>query len=143
MAAALADLGLKPEPAVAKIEAAAHVPVVTPRPLMRPTNLQRVSLAAPAKVDGQIDPATIATGTRLVQLGAYASPEIALIEWANMDTQFGDYMVGKEPVVQQAQSGGRSFYRLRAMGFSDLADARRFCSVLVTEGANCIPVVHN
>ena len=143
VAAALADLGLKPEPAVAKIEAAAHVPVVTPRPLMRPTNLQRVSLVAPAKVDGQIDPATIATGTRLVQLGAYASPEIALIEWANMDTQFGDYMVGKEPVVQQAQSGGRSFYRLRAMGFSDLADARRFCSVLVTEGANCIPVVHN
>ncbi|CAN0602350.1 unnamed protein product [Ectocarpus sp. 12 AP-2014] len=55
--------------------------------------------------------------------------------------QFGDYMVGKEPVVQEAKTGGRAFYRLRAAGFTDLADARRFCAVLVADGANCIPVV--
>ncbi len=145
VAAALADIGLKPEPAVAKIEAAAHVPVVTPRPLMRPMNLQQVSLAAPAVSPsaGQVDPAAIAAGTRLVQLGAYASPEIAEIEWAALENRFGDFMVGKSSVIQQAQAGGRSFYRLRAMGFDDLSDARRFCAVMVAEGANCIPVVHD
>jgi len=112
---------------------------------VRPANLQQVSLTAPAAAPaaGQVDPASIAAGTRLVQLGAYASPEIAEIEWAALETQFGDFMVGKTSVVQQAQAGGRSFYRLRAMGFDDLADARRFCAVMVAEGANCIPVVHD
>ncbi len=60
-----------------------------------------------------------------------------------METRFGDYMVGKEPVVQQAKTGGRRFYRLRVVGFDGLSDARRFCSVLVAEGANCIPVIHD
>ena len=48
---------------------------------------------------------------------------------------------GKSRVVQKATSGGRGFYRLRAMGFNDIADARRFCSALVAENADCIPVV--
>lgn len=143
VAAALSDLGLKPEPAVVKIEAAARVPLATPRPLVRPASLQRVSLSEPVVTEDPAVADTIASGTRLVQLGAYASPEIAKIEWANMEAKFGDYMVGKEIVVQPAQTGGRSFFRLRAMGFDDLSDARRFCSVLVAEGANCIPVVHD
>ena len=44
-------------------------------------------------------------------------------------------------MIQKAQSGGRTFYRLRAHGFEDLADARRFCALLVAEGPDCIPVV--
>ncbi|MEO9823990.1 MAG: SPOR domain-containing protein [Paracoccaceae bacterium] len=133
-------LGLKPEPAVQKIEAAAGVPTISPRPQLRPANLQLVS--APARNEtGAIVAATIPSGTRLVQLGAYASEADAQVEWANAMTQFGDYMVGKEPVVQAANTGGRAFYRLRAVGFSDLSDARRFCAVLVADGANCIPVV--
>nr|MCW1951240.1 SPOR domain-containing protein [Octadecabacter sp.] len=30
---------------------------------------------------------------------------------------------------------------LRATGFSDLSDARRFCAAMSAEGAACIPVV--
>ncbi len=140
--AALGDLGLKPDPAVAKVEAAAHVPLVTPRPQMRPTNLQLVSASAPNTPTGEVDPAVIPPGTRLVQLGAYGKADVARVEWDNAKARFGDYMVGKERLVQEAQSGGRTFFRLRAAGFTDLADARRFCAVLVAEGANCIPVVH-
>ena len=135
-------LGLKPEPAVQKIEAALGVPTISPRPQLRPANLQLVS-ASPARDSeaGAIVAATIPSGTRLVQLGAYGSKDVAQVEWTNAMAQFGDYMAGKEPVVQEAKTGGRSFYRLRAAGFSDLADARRFCAVLVADGANCIPVV--
>ncbi len=144
VAAALADIGLKPESAVSKVEAAAHVPIVTPRPQVRPSGLQQVSLApAAAPSIGDVDPAAIASGTRLVQLGAYASPEIAEIEWAALESRFGNFMVGKSSVIQQAQAGGRSFFRLRATGFDNLSDARRFCAVMVAEGANCIPVVHD
>ena len=74
-------------------------------------------------------------------MGAFDSPEIARAQWDRLQGQFGDYLAGKSRVVQQAQTGGRTFYRLRAMGFTDLSDARRFCSALVAEDADCIPVV--
>lgn len=80
-------------------------------------------------------------GTRLAQLGAYKSEAIAREEWARLEARFGDYLDGKNRVIQKATSGGRTFYRLRAMGFDDLAEARRFCSALVAERAECIPVV--
>ena len=76
-----------------------------------------------------------------MQLGAYGSVDVAQAEWANAIANFGDYMVGKDRVIQEAETGGRTFWRLRAMGFDGLADARRFCAVLVADGANCIPVV--
>lgn len=87
-----------------------------------------------------IDPETLPVGTRLAQLGAYDTPEVARAEWDRLNTRFGDYMDGKKRVIQKASSGGRTFYRLRAMGFDDLSDARRFCSALVAERADCIPV---
>jgi hypothetical protein len=77
----------------------------------------------------------------LVQLGAYESPEIARQEWTRFSSRFGEYMEGKQRVVQRAESGGRTFYRLRALGFEDLSDARRFCSALLAKKADCIPVV--
>ncbi|MCR8825532.1 SPOR domain-containing protein [Pseudosulfitobacter koreensis] len=116
------------------------------RPKVRPASAPAMVIPARAEVVEQaplteIDAATLATGTRLVQLGAFDSPEIAREQWTRIEGRFGDYMTGKSRVVQMAQSGGRTFYRLRAHGFDDLSDARRFCSALVAEGADCIPVV--
>ncbi|GAB5437085.1 SPOR domain-containing protein [Falsiruegeria mediterranea] len=87
-----------------------------------------------------VDPESLPVGTRLAQLGAYDTPEVARAEWDRLNTRFGDYMDGKKRVIQKASSGGRTFYRLRAMGFDDLSDARRFCSALVADRADCIPV---
>lgn len=101
-----------------------------------------VPASAPAsELVSDIDAATIPAGTRLVQLGAFDSPEIARAQWDRMQDRFGNYLKGKARIVQTAESGGRTFYRLRALGFTDLSDARRFCSALVAEGADCIPVV--
>lgn len=88
-----------------------------------------------------VDPASIPEGTRLAQLGAYESPEVARAEWDRLALRLQDFLEAKQRVVQRAESGGRTFYRLRAMGFADLSDARRFCSAMVAEGADCIPVV--
>lgn len=117
------------------------------RPATRPANApaQVIPARAPvAVVDSgakEIDAANIPTGTRLVQLGAYDSAETARKEWDRFNGRFADYMSGKDRVIQKAQSGGRTFYRLRAHGFADLSDARRFCAVLVAGKADCIPVV--
>jgi hypothetical protein len=34
------------------------------------------------------------------------------------------------------------FYRLRAHGFADLSDARRFCAAFVAQNVDCIPVLN-
>ena len=83
----------------------------------------------------------IALGTALVQLGAFPSQAAAGTAWDRIAGEFADYIVGREPIVQEAVSAGQTFYRLRALGFADLGDARRFCSALVAEGADCIPVI--
>jgi hypothetical protein len=114
------------------------------RPKLRPAGLSNVQqVAAVVTSDGpnDVDPDSIPAGTRLAQLGAYASAEVAREEWTRLSGRFEDYLQDKDRVIQKAQSGGRTFYRLRAMGFDDLSDARRFCSALVAENAECIPVV--
>lgn len=145
-------------PAEGPVEIAAVAPVnrveggigTSLRPRSRPEGLGTVpandtvarAIAGPTSAgQEETDPGLIPSGTRLVQLGAYASQDIAQTEWARLNGKFTDYLDGKSRVIQKATSGGRVFYRLRAMGFADLNDARRFCSALMAEGADCIPVV--
>jgi hypothetical protein len=140
---------MTPEPE----EGAAPAPVkggigMSLRPRVRPAKLTSIpeavalAVAAAQSVPGaEMDPDKIPVGTRLAQLGAFDSPEVARGEWDRLSQKFGDFLEGKQRVIQRAESGGRTFYRLRAMGFADLGDARRFCSALVAERAECIPVV--
>lgn len=88
----------------------------------------------------EVDPATIPLGTRLVQFGTYDSTEKARAAWAERAGRFGDLMADKAMVLQPAESNGRSFWRLRAHGFADEAEARRFCVAFTTEELICIPV---
>jgi hypothetical protein len=114
------------------------------RPLLRPASAPAavILVSAPAKTAvTDVDPKSVPAGTRLVQLGAFDSAEVARSQWDKIEGRFGDFLQGKTRIVQKANSGGRTFYRLRAMGFSDLSDARRFCSALLAENADCIPVV--
>jgi hypothetical protein len=120
------------------------------RPLPRPEG--KAPVAASSAVDPavsaalalaatEIDPATLAPGTRLVQFGAYESADEARSQWDKLADRFGELMAGKARVIQSAASGGRTFYRLRAQGFADEDDARRFCAAVTAEGPECIPVV--
>ncbi|VAV90671.1 FIG00992541: hypothetical protein [hydrothermal vent metagenome] len=108
------------------------------RPHLRPASLRQ----APAvSQDTEIEAADIPVGTFMAQLGAYDSAGIARGEWDRLSGRYDSYLTGKTRVIQKATSGGRVFYRLRAMGFADINDARRFCSALIAEGADCISVV--
>jgi len=123
----------------------------SPRPLPRPGALNTTPASAPVEVaaaqtvaanlsTNEIDAGSISPGTRLAQLGAFDSAQIARQQWDVIHGRFTEYMQGKSRVIQKAQSGGRTFYRLRVAGFDDISDARRFCSALLAEKAACIPV---
>ena len=111
---------------------------VSLRPMLRPTF---TPVAAAAEVQSLVTTTAFALGTNLVQIGAFPKAENAATEWTRLQGRFGDVMGGKARVIQAATSGGKTFYRLRAQGFSELGDARRFCAALVAEGTDCIPVV--
>ncbi|MGI3184960.1 SPOR domain-containing protein [Nioella aestuarii] len=119
------------------------------RPLSRPENVVLVASLDPAvpaaaqPVTGsvnEIEAEGLATGTRLVQLGAFDDAETAREEWTRLARLYPDFFSDKDRVIQRAVSGGRAFFRLRAHGFDDLSDARRFCTALNAQGAPCIPV---
>jgi hypothetical protein len=136
---ALADLSAEPAPEGAII--------VSPRPRSRPLDPALASAApaveiAPEALAGlvEVDPATIPVGTRLVQFGAFGTADEARVEWVRLQGGFGELLAGKGLVLQPAESGGRAFFRLRATGFDDEDDARRFCAAFVAQNVTCIPV---
>ena len=105
--------------------------------LATPVNVKTVSAPGPVT---EIDAATLEVGTRLAQLGAFDTPDLARVKYLELQGQFAELMSGKAMVIQSAQSGGRTFYRLRAHGFDGDDDARRFCAALQADSADCIPV---
>lgn len=145
--AALAEaLGLEPpvpvDPVVDDVDLEGVI-ALSPRPRARPVpDMAAVPTTGPVTpaFGGEIDPATIAIGTRLVQFGAFDSVDEARAEWARLQAGFPDLMAGKDMVLQPAESGGRSFWRLRAHGFDDEAATRRFCAAFLAPEATCIPV---
>lgn len=141
---------LPPEPLPEPAPEAFVPPPVVPggigkslRPVPRPGGLAVVPVtAAPAMPLRRVDPGSLAPGVRLVQFGAFDSEAQALEYWDKLLGTFGELFSGKGQVVQSAVAGGRTFYRLRAEGFTDEADARRFCAAVTAVGPECIPVVH-
>ena len=105
------------------------------RPVLRPKRV----LAPGTATD--VDPSTLPLGTRLVQLGAFNSEDDARVEWTRLATGYDAFMSDKQIIIQRAENSGRVFYRLRAHGFQDLADARHFCAAIVASDASCIPVL--
>jgi hypothetical protein len=148
----LAGPSAAPEAAVVTDAAsAAVIPASVPgpsrslRPASRPEAIRARAASTPAPESArpdvaEMDPAGLPEGTRLVQLGAFDSPDLAREEWDRLAGRFPDYFAGRARVIEEASSGGSPFFRLRAHGFEDLAASRRFCAVLMAQSAPCVPV---
>lgn len=116
----------------------------SPRPVARPAEVRLASLVPPAEVPvavaGFVDPATLTPGTRMVQFRAYNTEDDARTAWAGLSAEFGPYMTGKSPVILPSSDGASTFYRLRMIGFEDMAEAQRFCSVFLAVNRDCVPL---
>lgn len=117
-------------------------PLPVPRPEVDPI-AQSVARAVARSVQVkaiEVEPSSIPAGTPLAQFGAYDSPETARNEWARLKGQFPQFLRGRNWIVEETVSGGRSFYRLRTTGFDSLNDSKRFCSLFTAEGQDCVAV---
>jgi hypothetical protein len=123
------------------ISSSKNAPLNSPIPIRRPSDLIiRIKSATAVSSQPNAGTTSVPVGTRLVQLGAYDSAEIAKKEWGNLIRKHGDLLEGKQQLVQVAASGGRKFYRLRAIGFETAEDSQNLCAALLARGTACIPV---
>ena len=113
---------------------------VSLRPKIRPISFHKNSYKTldQAVSSGQISQLTI--GSAVVQLGAFDNKGLAESEWKRLENLLGSILITKQMIIQKAASGGKVFYRLRASGFDDIADARQFCTA-INDKVACIPVV--
>ncbi len=106
--------------------------------ILRLTEIRPAVAALPDAAYEFVD--SVPLGTRLVQLGAYDSSALAKREWGKLFAKHEDLLEGKKRLVQAAESGGRKFFRLRAVGFNNKDESRTLCSALLARGTPCIPV---
>ena len=164
LTADLGDMGIvsADDPAAAEMaatEVAVPVPTVqAARPAPRPASIASRAQAAPAPVTERpaveaavaeavteapepapVQQASVASGSPLLQIGAFDSDAIANGEWNRISGRFSSLFAGKSPVVQSTDRNGRTFYRLRVAGFESRDEARRFCAALLAEGTDCYP----
>lgn len=121
--------------------------VSSPRPSPRP-RVMRVASAKTVATDARpvkpaveapkAAPAVSKASGPQVQLGAFDSNAIATKEWNRLSGKFGGLFSGKGQVIQQHESNGRTFWRLRVAGFDSIGDARSFCASLKSGGTDCL-----
>ena len=110
------------------------------RPKIRPVSFYRNGNITEDQIVSNEPMPKLPIGSAVVQLGAFDSKSLAESEWQRFEKILGSILIPKKMVVQKAESGGKIFYRLRASGFSDISDARQFCTA-ISDKVACIPVV--
>ena len=142
MLAAGTDMAPVKEPASAVIPASAGGgPIQSLRPRLRPFAV--FTRQTPRVAPRNIPAAQIVRGAPMAQLGAFGSAAIAEQAWADLSERHGDYLVGKPHVILQAAVGGGTIYRLRVHGFENQEEARRLCTALNRQNAECYSVIMN
>ena len=110
------------------------------RPKIRPETIQKDNKISGEQIVTNEPLFELTKGSAVVQLGAFDSKNLAKSEWQRFEKLLGSILIAKKMIVQEAESGGKIFYRLRAAGFDDISDARQFCTA-ISDKVTCVPVV--
>lgn len=93
----------------------------------------------PVKVaDAESKPAQSASGSAMIQLGAFSSDAAAAKAWTNMSKRFA-YLAELNKSVSPAKVGSGTVYRLRVSA-GTAANAANVCGKLRVAGENCVVV---
>ena len=93
---------------------------------------------APAATTQPAATGAVASGTHVVQVGAFPSNETALDYFDRLSSRMAAMLSGKLPDIQVAQVNGRTYHRLRIGPFLSKAEADRYCADLKSRGQDCL-----
>lgn len=88
--------------------------------------------------DAESKPAPSASGSAMIQLGAFSSDAAAAKAWTNMSKRFA-YLADLNKSVSPAKVGDGTVYRLRVSA-GTAANAANLCGKLRVAGENCVVV---
>lgn len=127
-----------PPPAVAP-PAPAPAPVVTaaPQPSVAMTPPKPGVTAKPVEPAPEKRPAVVPAGNTLVQLAAVRSEDAAKSEWERLSKRFPELLGSHRPAFSKTERDGRTLWRVRTGGFSDVPQATSFCEKVRAKGAAC------
>lgn len=118
--------------AAAKLKAAAAPAAPADKAKAKPA-------APPVKAaDAERKPAQSASGSAMIQLGAFSSDAAAAKAWTNMSKRFA-YLAELNKSVSPAKVGNGTVYRLRVSA-GTAANAANVCGKLRVAGENCVVV---
>jgi hypothetical protein len=134
-------------PAPSKVTAPPPVPLSQPAPVAAaPVQQAAAKPPEPVKItpvpsaDGY-KPAFAAYGDHVVQIAATSTEGAALAEWNKLSKAYPELLGGGQKFIQQADSNGKTVYRVRVGLFGSKADASEFCAAFKAQGGNCYPAV--
>lgn len=114
-----------------------NAPQFAPRAEPRPSRTSARPVSAEAAEASEPREAAAASQVQ-IQLGAFESEEVAAAEWRKIISRNGDLLSGRGRVITTVQSGGRTFFRLRAGPFESVAEASSLCRGLKARNEACI-----
>lgn len=106
-------------------------PAEPAKPAPRPVQAEPAKPAAPKPRPVE------ATGTTQVQLAALDSEQAAKTEWDRLQKRMPGLLDGRRPQVMRVERDGKTLYRLRMGGFTDMAAATEFCAQVRQKGGSC------
>ena len=110
----------------------------TPAPAREPA-LVVANAPAPEPAPTQTPaPVAAASGTHVVQVGAFGSDEEALRFFSTLSGKHGALVGDKAPDIQQATVKGTTYHRLRLAPFASKAAAQDYCAQLKGRGQDCL-----
>ena len=103
--------------------AAAPKPVVAAKPVAVPAVEKHAAASA--------------AGNTLVQITAVHSEDAAKSEWQRLSKRLPDLLGQRKPAFSKTEHDGRTLWRVRTGGFSDVGQATSFCEKMRAKGVGC------
>jgi cell division septation protein DedD len=118
-------------PPLAATSAPTAPPLVAAAPVAKPPSSAPVHVATAEPTHPMSGKGT------LVQLAALSSEDAAKMEWGRLEKRMPDLFGKRQPAVSKIEHDGKTFWRLRTGGFSDIAQATAFCEQVRAKGNGC------
>ena len=115
--------------------AAAHaLPVAAPPAVMPPAVMSSPVTLPPATLPPAVLPSV---GKVAVQLASLESEVLGRAEWERLTKKMPALLGPRQPSVVKAEASGKTVWRVRTGGFTDMAEATAFCVQVKAKGGAC------